>query len=186
MKQQITKAAITNTFRRLLSEKPFERITVKEIVEECGLTRNTFYYYYDDIYDIVDEILSTELEKAKTPIDENTHLYSALEDALGLVLRDPKLVYNIFRSPKSEELRVYFARSLESVIASVFDARTNGMSIDAHDRQLVIDSFRFAFEGYLEKWSAKGMKADIKGDIGRIGVLFEGALERAIERCGRV
>lgn len=42
MKQQITKRAITESFRALLAVKPLDKITVRDIVEDCGLTRNTF------------------------------------------------------------------------------------------------------------------------------------------------
>ncbi len=41
--------AIKEAFMRLLNRKPLDKITVKEIVEECGINRNTFYYHYDDI-----------------------------------------------------------------------------------------------------------------------------------------
>lgn len=47
VKQQVTKRYIQEAFRMLLEEKPMDRITVRDIVEECGLTRNTFYYHYD-------------------------------------------------------------------------------------------------------------------------------------------
>ena len=44
-----TKAAIKATFISLLNKKPLNKITVKEIVEECGINRNSFYYHFDDI-----------------------------------------------------------------------------------------------------------------------------------------
>lgn len=44
-----TKKAIRESFVKLLSEKPFSQITVRDIVEDCGVSRNTFYYYYNDL-----------------------------------------------------------------------------------------------------------------------------------------
>ena len=44
MKQQITKNAIETAFLKLLKERNFEKVMVKDIVEECGLTRNTFHF----------------------------------------------------------------------------------------------------------------------------------------------
>ena len=41
---QFTKRAIMETFIKLLGEHPLDKITVKDIVEECGVNRNTFYY----------------------------------------------------------------------------------------------------------------------------------------------
>ena len=61
MKQQITKNAIETAFVKLLNERNFEKVMVKDIVEECGLTRNTFYYYYEDTYNIITDILEREI-----------------------------------------------------------------------------------------------------------------------------
>ena len=64
MKQPITKRAITESFRALLADKPLDKITVRDIVEDCGLTRNTFYYHYEDIYDLLSDVLESEIERA--------------------------------------------------------------------------------------------------------------------------
>ena len=39
---QFTKQAIINSFLKLLEEMPLDKITVKDIVEDCGVNRNTF------------------------------------------------------------------------------------------------------------------------------------------------
>ena len=44
-----TKQAIKNSFLKLLNERPLSRVTVKAIVEDCGINRNTFYYHFADI-----------------------------------------------------------------------------------------------------------------------------------------
>ena len=44
-----TKKAIADSFLKLLREKPLDKITIKDIVEDCGINRNTFYYHFEDI-----------------------------------------------------------------------------------------------------------------------------------------
>ena len=51
-----TKKLIYYTFIDLLHTKPFDKITVRDIVEACEINRNTFYYHYTDIYDLLEEI----------------------------------------------------------------------------------------------------------------------------------
>ena len=43
---QLTKKAIVNSFIKLLNEKPLDKITVKNIAEDCGINRTTFYYHF--------------------------------------------------------------------------------------------------------------------------------------------
>lgn len=51
-----TKKAITNAFISLLEEKPFEKITVQDILDKTPVTRATFYSYFSDKYEIVEKM----------------------------------------------------------------------------------------------------------------------------------
>ena len=53
-----TKAAIKQAFIQLLDERPLKQITVKDIVEQCGINRNSFYYHYQDIPSLIQEIFT--------------------------------------------------------------------------------------------------------------------------------
>ena len=52
-----TKNAIKQAFIKLLHERPLKQITVKDIVEECGINRNSFYYHFADIPTLTEEII---------------------------------------------------------------------------------------------------------------------------------
>ena len=53
---QVTKRALAASLIKLLSQKPLDKVTVKDIIEDCGVNRQTFYYHFKDIYDLVDWI----------------------------------------------------------------------------------------------------------------------------------
>ena len=50
-----TKNAIKASFMKLLNEKPLNKISVKNIVEDCGINRNSFYYHFQDIPSLIVE-----------------------------------------------------------------------------------------------------------------------------------
>ena len=50
-----TKKAIMDSFLHLVEKKPLDKITVRDIVDDCGINRNTFYYYFQDIYAVLEE-----------------------------------------------------------------------------------------------------------------------------------
>ena len=58
-----TKKAIRDSFVKLLNEKPISQITVKDIVEDCGVNRNTFYYYYQDLPQLMENIVNEDAER---------------------------------------------------------------------------------------------------------------------------
>ena len=59
----LTKDAIKKSFLKLLNSKPIDKITVKEIVEDCGINRNSFYYHFADIPSLMEEIFTDQADE---------------------------------------------------------------------------------------------------------------------------
>ena len=57
-----TRKAIKETFLRQLGERPLGQITVKDIVEECGINRNSFYYHFEDLPALLEEIIAERVQ----------------------------------------------------------------------------------------------------------------------------
>ena len=51
-----TKKTIIASFMHLAAKKPLEKITVRDIVDDCGINRNTFYYHFQDIYAVLEAV----------------------------------------------------------------------------------------------------------------------------------
>ena len=49
-----TKKALGNALKQLTHEKPFDRISVSDITSKCNLTRQTFYYHFQDKYECLE------------------------------------------------------------------------------------------------------------------------------------
>ena len=92
----LTRKAITQTFLGILAEKPLEKITVRDITEQCGINRNTFYYHYQDIPSLLEDILS---EKADTFVLEYPQLNSineCLAAAMEFARANKRVIMHIF------------------------------------------------------------------------------------------
>ena len=70
MVSQLTKRALAASLKKLLAQKPLSKITIADITEDCGVSRMTFYYHFQDIYDLVEwacfEDASRALDGKKT------------------------------------------------------------------------------------------------------------------------
>ena len=74
--QNITKTALEASLKKLLLKKPLDKITIRDLTEDCGISRMTFYYHFKDIYDLVEWICyedAADVYKRQPPI-----LYSGL------------------------------------------------------------------------------------------------------------
>lgn len=52
----ITKNALAQAMKELMLEKKFEKISVTDICNQCGMNRKSFYYHFRDKYDLVNWI----------------------------------------------------------------------------------------------------------------------------------
>lgn len=108
-----TRGRIRTELLRLMEEKPIERITVKEIVANLGLSRGTFYLYYDSSYAVLQEIedeFFAEHERVfsrylNCPLDDIYFNYPhpALLELMHVV-REEGDVYRALMGPNGEEL----------------------------------------------------------------------------------
>ncbi|MFS0655544.1 TetR/AcrR family transcriptional regulator [Bacillus sp. 179-C3.3 HS] len=56
-----TRKLIMDSFIELSGEKEFKDITIKDLTTEAMINRATFYYHFEDIYDLLEKVLSEVL-----------------------------------------------------------------------------------------------------------------------------
>lgn len=60
-KSEMTKALLGQKLKKLVMEKPFDKITIKMIADEAGVIRATFYNYFQDKYEAMEWMLAEEV-----------------------------------------------------------------------------------------------------------------------------
>lgn len=171
---QLTKKAIIDSFVKLLNEKPFDKIAVKDIVEDCGINRNTFYYYYQDIYALLEEIFETEASKV---IDENKTYLSWQEgfiQSTAFALQNKRAIYHIYKSISREKLENYLYRVTDDLMVKYIKQQAEGLKVTDEDIRLVSAFYKHAIVGIVLEWLERGMKDEPEHVIRRLGQLFDG------------
>ena len=87
-----TNRLIMSAFQEMLEEMPFDRITVSALVKRAGVSSNTFYYHYRDIYELLDVWFRTTLSRKGNCLDN-----AVIENFFGL-LKSELLCLQEFRS----------------------------------------------------------------------------------------
>ena len=95
---KFTQQAIIDTFLKMLACKSLDKITVKEIVNECGINRNTFYYYYKDIYDLLEDVVSTESKKIIEEDGNSKTFYDECMRAFDVMMKYKNALLHIYNS----------------------------------------------------------------------------------------
>lgn len=174
---KFTQKMILYTFQEMLETTPFDKITVSAIVSKCGISSNTFYYHYRDIYDLLDTWL---LEKREKYIAE-VHQHDRWQDALKIILRDfkahSKIVYHLFDSLSRDRIeRVIFETADDSVYQFVRQ-QIGDTSLSEETLREVTEYHSYAFLGFFIKFLWHNMESDIDSYVDRIGEIFENSIQ---------
>lgn len=186
MAQQYTKEMIREVFIEMLNERPLNKITVKDIVRACEINRNTFYYYYTDIYALLSEIFQTELQ---TVIDEYNDTLSWEESflvAAKFALENKTAIYHVYNSMHREELENYIYNVSGTVMTGYVEKVSSGISATLEDKKLIASFYQCALTGMVLRWIASGMKEDPDTMVRRIGQLFDGNVALSLERSANL
>ena len=178
-----TKKAIRASFIKLLNEKPLTQITVRDIVEDCGVNRNTFYYYYQDLPQLIESIVNEDAERMIREHPAVESLEDCINAALSFALENRKAVMHIYHSVNRDIYEQYQWRVCEHVVTIYVDGILAGRQISAEDRKVIIDYLKSVCFGIIIGWLETGMQEGIQSRFQRIFELKQGDLERLIARC---
>lgn len=178
---QFTRAAIINSFSKLLDKKSFEKITVKDIVEDCGVNRKTFYYYFADIYDLIEQIFRQEISEFVESESENMTLEESIIGIFEKIENRKKAVYHLYTSSDKDEVRKYLISVLNDLLLDKIKTVCAARGISESDAVLLCGVFVLTFSGMIFGWIDGGMKPNYRETIKRVCIMLRGSVELMLE-----
>lgn len=179
---QTTKRALAASLKKLLSDKPLDKITVRDITDDCGVNRQTFYYHFSDIYDLMDWIYLSEgfhvIGDARTL---NTWKSGFLR-LFDWILENRDFVLNSYHSVSRENLERFLYQECYDLLISVVREEAVPYQVSEADQAFIAGFFKYGFVGLVLEWVEDGMKEKPEDVVERLGVLMQGDIGGALER----
>ena len=147
MKNIIAEALVS-----MLRKKNADKITVKALIEVCGISRQTFYYHFRDITDVIEyslrqavqDMLSRSLA-AGTP-EQALHVF------VSSTVENYTLIQKLMRSQRREEMEKMLLESARSYLKELLHARIPDLSLNYADLELMLDFCACGLTGTLLKY----------------------------------
>lgn len=185
---QITKKAIEASLKNLLLKKPFDKITINDIAEDCGISRMTFYYHFKDIYDLVEWACEEDAKKILEGKDDYKTWTQGFLNLFEEVLKNKPFILNVYRSVGREQVENYLYKIVYDLLLNVVEEKAQGMTVRDEDKEFVADFYKYAFVGLMLDWVKNGMKEDPHKIVKKVEFLLSGSLSVSLERfrTGRI
>ncbi len=177
-----TKQAIKASFLKLLAEQPLNKISVRNIVEDCGINRNSFYYHFQDIPALVHEIITDEVNDLIQKYPEISSLDECVSVAFHFAQENRKVVMHIYNSVGRDLYEKSMMTLCEYVVTNYLDTVFGPGAVPERDRTAIIRFFKCELYGLFSEWIAGGMKDDTISDIHRLSELCRGLSDELIRR----
>ena len=169
------KERIAREFAELARTKSIDKITVKDIVEACHITRQTFYYHFQDLIDWSLRQAMEELVEKSIRIDSREQV---IELFLSEAVKARGLLRKLLASQLREQTERLIVESVRSYFREMVERRELLQDVSRSDAQVALDFYTFATVGMMLEYCSRP-NLDVKRLAGQITRLMSGdALEK--------
>lgn len=184
---QTTKRALAASLKKLLAQKPLDKITVVDITTDCEVNRQTFYYHFQDIYDLIEWIYSSEATNALGDKKTAETWEEGLLNICNYALENRAFVTSTYHSVSREYLEQYLYHETYPLLWNVLAEKSAHIPMRDEDKDFIVNFYKYAFVGLLLDWTGRGMRDDPHELVDRLSRLIHGNIVDAIEkfRCDR-
>lgn len=176
----LTKKALAASITKLLQKDSLDKITIKDITDECGVTRNTFYYHFRDIYDLCSWIFIEQAEEIVNTYKNDSSWEEGFRAGLNYLYENKKMVYHVYRSISKTELDRYLYRVVEEYALELVEIGARDLSVKDEAKDIVADFYRNAFVGRILQWIEEDMSTEPEKLAVLCDSIFHGTVKEAL------
>ena len=176
------KAAVADALLELIRRKDADKITVKDLVEVCGISRQTFYYHFKDIYDLVEWSCQEDASKALSGNKTYETWQQGFLQLFKAVQNNKPFIMNVYHSVSREQVENYLYKVTYDLLEGVVEEQAQGMSVRDEDKAFIATVYKYAFVGLMLDWIKNDMKGDPQLLVDRLELVIHGNVRAALER----
>ena len=178
-----TKEIIIRTLFELLNEKPLAKITVKDIVERCGVNRNTFYYHFRDISDVVECALLRKVDQVfERPVEVDSVL-ECLEVLVNLIGENKKAMLHIYCSVQRETFTSALDKMCQYIVKQYVIHNFEEEIMEKEDMKALMHFYKCVMTGVILDWMDHRMSYDLTKYAGKLRSLYGNTFEKTLEKA---
>ncbi len=177
-----TKKALADALKKMMALKPIDRITVNDLVETCGVSRQTFYYHFDDVYDLLEWVFEEDAN-ANLPSEV---VYDNWQQDVTLWFKylydNAAFALNVYNSNSRLYMLRYIKGRLRECIRSFSEIVAEDRSIDRADFEFIVEFYSNIVVGLISQWMDLGMQLPKEITTDKVLRVLDNSIENIMER----
>ena len=180
----MTKRVLAASLKKLLKQTPLDKITIQDLVNEAEVSRKTFYYHFQDIYDLLEWALVDEGRRVLEAHGTGASWQEKMWNTFQYFEENQTVILNIYRSVQRDSalLERHTSRLIYPLLEQLFEAQPRHEEVSEEDRQFLLEFYSYGIVKLFLYWVGNGMKPEPKQMLARLNRLFDGSMEDFIRR----
>ena len=176
MKKDNTYELILGTFFEMLEKESLEKINVKKLCEACGINRNTFYYHFADLMDVMDHLFRREIESGLA--EPVTSIQEEYRKRADMLYRYKKAILHVYHSKEPEILCKYLDTATKDLVRKYINPRLKNTNAPIDD---ICRMYELTVKGLLLDWLVAGMPKPDEKSGEKFASFFEASLPALVD-----
>ena len=176
-----TQAVIMQAFMDLLARKPYDKITVKDVIEKADINRNTFYYYYENIPSLLKALFEQEIQSFSNSTEKSDSFAKEYMRASNLVRTNRQALRHLYAS-ENRALISQFLETASGLFVERFVRQAAAPYILSEEGIYYVTHFySYAIVGLTMRWIREDLPSVIDNLPERLESTFNASINSVIE-----
>ncbi len=178
-----TKERLAESFKKLAKRQPIEKMTIREITDDAGVLRSTFYRHFQDKYQLLEHIYRTEVLGPAAPLIENEMLTEAVILIFIRMLQDREFYGRVYRLEGQNSFESIVTACLKQTMLAFIRTHSENR-VARHElmsTEMLADYYSKLWTAFILSWMEDGMKTSPR----EMGEIFEYLTGRSLDQILR-
>lgn len=159
----LTTSALKQTLAKMLESQSLSKITIQQLVDKCGVGRNTFYYHYQDIYMLLEDLLEDQ-KKIMIKQIKNYETDQVFLKVFDYFIKNQNIIFHIQNSIDTRIIEKYLNDIFEMICYQYVEKNMKDLTIDNNELKFVVDFTSYAFTGMIINWFTNDFSEEVLKD----------------------
>ena len=149
------KALIAQAYKNKIQHEDVDKITVKSLIEECHISRQTFYYHFQDIMDVLEWSVRQQTQQLVEQSLRAPDLRSVLRIFISFTVEQFPMLEKLMRSQRRAQIEQLMVDSMGTYLTQLAEHQGPDVAMNAVDREILLQYSVCGLVGVLMAYGGK-------------------------------
>lgn len=168
-----TKLELAEALRALLAERSLDKITVQDVADAAQVSRKTFYYHFQDMYDLLEWMLEQERKMLEPHDADRSAWRDSVVRLLDLCLKNKPVILNLYRSISRDTLDRHIYSIVLMSLQDFAQTQAGRQKLTEKQYNALLQFAAHGLQGLLLSWIDSGMRQPREEILETVDFLFD-------------